>query len=151
MHKVEHGIQVLLSLKKTIKIRFHMKFLSIAACVLLAASSIPIHAQQEDQEEQKCCCSTAETGQCLGIVFKKVDAELNEVYQKALKRWNKADDVKRLRKAQRAWISYRDENCTAEYGTYEGGTMASNMFGFCKIRLTRQRIREIKDIYLSEH
>jgi uncharacterized protein YecT (DUF1311 family) len=119
-----------------------------AICVLFVGGSF---AEQVEPEEDKCCCSTFETGQCLITVHKKVDAELNDVYQQALKKWKEPEHTGNLRKAQRAWVSYRDANCDAEYATYGRGTMGPNMYAMCRIKLTRQRTEEIKRIYLPAH
>ena len=105
----------------------------------------------KNHDEDKCCCSTYDAGQCLIRVNHDVDAELNDTYQKALRRWNQPENAKKLREAERAWINYRDANCDAELATYDHGSMGSNMSAFCQIRLTRERIAEIKAIYLEAH
>jgi len=107
-------------------------------------------AQQIEKEEDRCCCSTYETEQCLFKVEKSVDAELNRLYRKVVKDWG-PKDAAILRKAERFWIEYRDANCEAETATYEGGSIAPSISGSCRIRLTRQRIEEIKSIYFQSH
>jgi len=119
--------------------------------VFLTMVSILSSAQQKGQPEDKCCCTTYDTGQCLVAVKDTVDAELDEAYQKALQRWSQPTHSDKLKESQRLWSSYRDANCEAEQATYDRGTMGPNAWAFCRIRLTRQRIEEIKLIYLPEH
>lgn len=121
--------------------------LSLALCVLSAGSN----AQQEKKPEDRCCCSTFETGQCLIKVESGVDADLNNIYQKAFRQSSESEVRTSLQKAERAWIAYRDANCNSELATYGLGTMGPNMGALCRIRLTRQRIEEITYIYLPEH
>jgi uncharacterized protein YecT (DUF1311 family) len=123
--------------------------LAVLGLFLVAVS--PSIAQQKEQPEGKCCCTTYDTGQCLVSVSGRVDAELDDTYQKALKRWNQPTHSDKLKEAQRLWLSYRDANCEAEQLTYDRGTMGPNAWAFCHIRLTRQRIEEIKLVYLAEH
>jgi len=79
-----------------------------------------------------------------------VDADLNSVYQSALKRWNEDPQRAELRDAQRVWIAYRDATCKAEAGIYRGGTIMPSVSLRCILRLSRQRIADLKDAYLFE-
>jgi uncharacterized protein YecT (DUF1311 family) len=127
-----------------------MKISVLLLGILLCASAV--HPQTKEHEEDKCCCTTYDTGQCLIKVSPKIEAELNASYQNALQRWgNDPASLAALRKAERAWIAYRDANCEAEYATYGSGSMGPNVAAFCRIRLTRDRLDEIKRIYLSQH
>jgi uncharacterized protein YecT (DUF1311 family) len=99
--------------------------------------------RKKEQPENSCCCTTYDTGQCLIKVSDGVDAELNNIYQRALKRWSQPELNTALQKAQTAWTAYRDANCDAELANYGKGTMGPNMWAFCRIRLTRQRIAKL--------
>jgi uncharacterized protein YecT (DUF1311 family) len=85
----------------------------------------------------------------LNKVFAKVEGELNSTYQEVLKR--KGPVVKKLRIAQRSWLAYRAANCDAEAAEYEGGSIAPQIYGLCRIRMTRARIKEIRDGFIQEH
>ena len=87
---------------------------------------------------------------CLVKVEKKVDTDLNTVYQSALSRWNEDPQKTELRDAQLAWIAYRDATCKAEAGIYRGGTIMPSIGVRCVLRLDRQRIADLKDAYLFE-
>jgi len=46
-------------------------------------------------------------------------------------------------------LAYRNAACKAESDLYKGGTIAPQTFGFCVVKLTKRRIADIKDAYLS--
>ncbi|MCX2475807.1 DUF1311 domain-containing protein [Pedobacter sp. MC2016-05] len=75
--------------------------------------------------------------------FKRVDAELNGVYQKILKSYSsKTTFIKKLRNAQRLWIQLRDAELAAKYpnsGTY--GSVAPMCESIYLETLTRDRIK----------
>jgi uncharacterized protein YecT (DUF1311 family) len=104
-------------------------------------------------DETKCCCTTYDTSVCSSAIHKRVDGELNETYQKALKEaaaYFTAQDVQNLKEAERLWISYRDGVCKAEYGLWGGGSGGPNARTICLIRVTRQRTSDLKNAYLSK-
>lgn len=127
-----------------------MKHLLVVGTLLIAASGT-LGGQTKQLPEERCCCTTYDTGQCLIKVRKEVENELDDTYKKALVGRPESDVRTSLEKAQEAWVAYRQANCDAEYATYKGGSMASNMSAICEIRLTRQRIQELNYIYLPEH
>jgi uncharacterized protein YecT (DUF1311 family) len=120
------------------------------APLLLLAVTAPAICQNE---ETKCCCSTLDMSVCLSAIHQRVDADLNDTYQRALKSATAltAQDVQNLREAERLWISYRDAACKAEYGLWGGGSGGPNARSMCLIRVTRQRIVDLKNAYLQEH
>jgi len=105
------------------------------------------HAQDD---ETKCCCTTADTNICLVKVQKAVDSKLNETYQLALKSLHESEQaVSNLRDTERKWLAYREAACNAESDLYKGGSIAPQMYGFCAVKLTKRRIADLKDAYLS--
>jgi uncharacterized protein YecT (DUF1311 family) len=97
-------------------------------------------AQCEDKK------TTVDTIDCLTTEFKKAGVELNRLYQVKIKKLSQADAA-RLRKAQRAWIGYRDAHCEAEAALYEGGSIAPVIQGSCRLKLTQLRTKEIEAAY----
>jgi uncharacterized protein YecT (DUF1311 family) len=83
---------------------------------------------------------------CVKIEVKRADVELNQVYQAKLKKLRQPD-AERLRKAQRAWLVYRDAECDAEMELYAGGSIAPQIRLNCELTVTRLRIREIETAY----
>jgi uncharacterized protein YecT (DUF1311 family) len=90
--------------------------------------------------------STKDMQDCADAQWKKSDDELNRVYAETLKKL-KAPDADRLRKAQRAWITYRDAHCDAEYQLYAGGSIAAVSLTQCRATLTDQRTKLLQDTY----
>ena len=96
---------------------------------------------------------------CSSEEFEHVDAELNRVWRTVsakLQRWDKSPERKRdkltalypgLLSAQRAWLRYREEQCSIE-GLYsaEGGSAYQSFISLCRTRITKQRIDELKRI-----
>ena len=135
-----------------------MKRAAIMALLLFAGMGVA-HAQQDDE---KIDCNNAQNqadmNQCAYMDFDKADKQLNAVYKQALKSQadmdkqnaefdeNQAGAVKALKKAQRAWIDYRDGECAAEGFQARGGSMEPMLISGCKAKLTRQRTGELKGL-----
>ena len=117
-----------------------------AVLLTLFTLAIPSLAQDES-----CDGNTYDTAVCLLRVLKKADAELNAVYQKSLKVANDFTpaDAQNLKNAERKWISYRDSTCKAETGLWGVGTGGPATHSICLIRITEQRIDDLKAAYLS--
>jgi uncharacterized protein YecT (DUF1311 family) len=123
------------------------RLLRTVAVVLVAAATI---ASAQD-DESKCCCTTYDVSVCVNAIRKKVDIELNETYSQSLEQartFYTAQDIQRLRIAERRWIAYRDATCDAEYRLWEGGTGGPSARSYCEIGVTRQRIADLKKAYL---
>jgi uncharacterized protein YecT (DUF1311 family) len=130
-----------LSLKSRIKVGAYREVPAILILSVFAHGFCGFaHAQCENKN------STADMVQCLSVEIPKADTELNRVYQAKLKRLQPAD-VAKLRKAQRAWIVYRDAHCDAESSLYEGGSIQPAILGNCKLTLTQQRTKELQAAY----
>jgi uncharacterized protein YecT (DUF1311 family) len=90
---------------------------------------------------------------CLSRNLDKLDKELNITYQAALAAMPKtsSDDVRKeqqqLRKSQRAWLKYKDENC-ALVGGIEGGNNAwvTKFAATCEVNAVSERIKFLKTI-----
>lgn len=93
--------------------------------------------------------TNAELTSCLFEAYKKADAQLNTVYQKALKSAAEyaQKHVANLRDAQRKWVAYRDAACEAEYSLFEGGSGGPAEKASCLLRVTRQRTEDLKNAY----
>ena len=90
--------------------------------------------------------TTAATTNCIAHEYEKADAELNRIYKLAFKGLDpkEADNIK---KAQRAWVIYRDAQCDAEYAKWDGGSGGPAAHLGCLARLTRLRTRELHKTY----
>ena len=95
---------------------------------------------------------------CADQDFQKADDQLNIVYKKAMASQVALDKqsaeinpdyvgaVKALKKAQRAWISYRDGHCEGVSYEAAGGTMQPMLEAGCKAALTINRIKELREL-----
>lgn len=91
--------------------------------------------------------------QCIAIRVKALDAELNRIYQAALSAMPETSphdhrkEREQLRKSQRAWLKYKEENC-ALVGAIEGGSNLSvtHHAGLCEERALSERISFLKSI-----
>lgn len=104
---------------------------------LAVLSAVPTFAQtQSDMQDESCA------------KFKKADAELNKTYKKILTEY-KEDKVfiEKLKKAQKAWLVYRDAHVESVYPE-EDKSYYGSVYGTCncevKQELTEQRTKMIK-------
>lgn len=98
------------------------------------------------QDIENCDGSTYEMSVCLSAILKRVEANLEDVYQRALKATD-SKDLKNLKVAQARWIAYRDADCKAEYELFGRGSGGPNAFAACKISLTERRIADLVATY----
>jgi len=83
---------------------------------------------------------------CLASAYGDADRDLNALYTSVKGKLNPAA-IAKLQEAQRAWIRYRDANCEAEAGLYEGGSIQPAVRSGCLGRVTRARVAELHTIY----
>lgn len=108
-------------------------------------------------------CENAQTQMDMNICadkdYQQADKALNVAYKKAVAAAREMDDnvkdmgeayvgaVDALKRAQRAWIGYRDGQC--EFAGFEarGGSMEPMLVSGCLADLTRKRTDELKAVY----
>jgi uncharacterized protein YecT (DUF1311 family) len=78
-----------------------------------------------------------------GMKYKQADAEMTRIYKMARDTCDSAGK-ERLKKAQLAWIKYRDLCCEAEAMIYEGGSMSGLAYSNCMIDVTKERTNRLK-------
>ena len=74
------------------------------------------------------------------------DRDLNLVYNK-IRRVLSPTEQGELPGAERLWIQFRDANCAAERGLYNGGSVAPTVYAACLAADTRQRTAELNVMY----
>lgn len=119
-------------------------FAGLAALLAVAAASAgPARAQADG-------CDNAQAGQadlneCYGKAFKASDAELNTLYKEIEARLKDDPDRARLLvAAQRAWIAFRDAECSFQDSAVAGGSAAPMIHAMCLDSRTRARIEDFK-------
>lgn len=80
--------------------------------------------------------------ECARTDFDLADGDLNRAYQEKLAQEDK-DGKSLLRKAQRAWIVFRDAECARQADFARGGTMAPLLGMTCLTSLTVRRVNEL--------
>ncbi|TAG62574.1 MAG: DUF1311 domain-containing protein [Oscillatoriales cyanobacterium] len=80
--------------------------------------------------------------------FQAADKKLNQVYQQLQPKLN-SKQKQRLIVAQRSWLKFRDESCDYEAGYFEGGSVAPSIYGYCRARVTKERIKDLEG-YLEQ-
>ena len=79
----------------------------------------------------------------------KADARLNEDYRALMGTLSEDEEgTARLKRAQRAWIAFRDAECTFNAQWTEGGTIHSRIVAGCMADLTEQRADQL-EAYLN--
>ena len=122
----------------------------IAAMALMAAQDAGDQPNCDDPQYQ------AEMNLCAVRDFEAQDTELNRVWAEQIAAAREADreinrefdqrptEEEMLRRAQRAWITFRDAHCTVEgYREARGGSMEPMVYEGCRARLTEERIAQL--------
>jgi uncharacterized protein YecT (DUF1311 family) len=122
---------------------------------------------KNEVDASKTACDDAandqEAEQCAKIEFEKTDTEMNDSYQKFLANLRKFEekagpqdkiladkyrkDRQNLEAAQKAWLAFREANCTAEKGVYGENQNAAFAAFSCQERMTADRLEDLKTIY----
>ncbi len=89
--------------------------------------------------------STHQFRKCNSDELDYQDRLLNKYYKQAMQKLAESEKSK-LRKAQRAWIKYRDANCDVESAPMRGGTGERVLYGGCLVDMTTKRASELRGI-----
>ena len=116
-------------------------FLAVSFVLLSAA------AMADDAD-----CSKAMTQMdmdfCAGKNFQASDKKLNDTYRDVMTALGDKNYQAKLKAAQRAWIAYRDTECTFEVAENEGGSIYPMVYSLCETKLTDARTKELQS-YLA--
>lgn len=119
------------------------------------AVAAPAHAEDSAAAACEALSPPAQSG-CLEKLVNAADIKLNQVYQGALAAIEKSDSEKiaawkaELKKAEQAWIAFRDADCGALVGYEWGhGTGMGAATQSCLLEKTEQRTRELAARYID--
>ena len=125
-------------------------FLVLALNLTLA---LPAAAQQVDDTECDDPQTQAEMNACAYLGLQAADADLNREWQSMRTRMKQEaedfgyeDRFSTVLDGQRGWLAYRDGQCTAEGYEARGGSLEAMLVTYCKTRLTRARVRELREL-----
>lgn len=122
--------------------------------VLIAACWIATPARADDAINCKDPPDQSSMTRCAGIDYEKADKELNKLWPEVKARAEENDKgasaedggyAKALLASQKAWIAFRDAECTWQGFVSHGGTMEPMLVNGCLATLTRERIQQLKD------
>jgi uncharacterized protein YecT (DUF1311 family) len=115
-----------------------MRLLSPTLFILLALSSAALADDCADQSQNG-------LNQCADAGYKKADEALNSVYREVTRRLK--DDpptIKLLVTAQKAWIAFRDAECTFSSAANAGGSIYPMVYAGCLQHLTEARTKRLR-------
>ncbi|MFJ2323694.1 lysozyme inhibitor LprI family protein [Pseudomonas sp. NPDC087817] len=93
----------------------------------------------------------ATMNQCAGQDYKAADNELNAVYKQIKERLkDNAEATKLLVDAQRAWIGFRDAECTFSSSGVTGGSVYPLVYSSCLTGVTKVRVEALKQYLKCE-
>jgi uncharacterized protein YecT (DUF1311 family) len=81
---------------------------------------------------------------CADQAARRADASLNDVYKRLMAKIEPADQA-RLQEAERAWLAFRDKECTflTGGGPNQQGTIWPMMYSKCIAAITQERVRDL--------
>jgi uncharacterized protein YecT (DUF1311 family) len=118
----------------------------LMAAVLLMSVSHAFGLRVIWASEKACedAMSTAEMRECVNRRYAEVDGELNQVYRQLLSQLgSKRQEL--LRKAQRAWIEFRDKNAAFVASEFLDGTLYPLLEVSERTAMTERRVEDLRD------
>lgn len=103
-----------------------------------------VHAVHADECMDK-ATAQADMDRCAAEALKASDAELNKVYREIEHRLSDDAATRRLLvAAERAWLTFRDAECSFASSTAAGGSIYPMIQNQCLDGLTRARVDELR-------
>ena len=122
--------------------------LLLTAGFSLSSKASNTSSQLAQQPNCKSPQTTLDMNMCSSQEFQAADKKLNQVYQQLQPKLN-SKQKQRLIVAQRSWLKFRDETCDYESGHFEGGSVAPSIYGYCRARVTKERVKDL-ECYLEQ-
>ncbi|HUS12991.1 MAG TPA: lysozyme inhibitor LprI family protein [Pyrinomonadaceae bacterium] len=113
---------------------------SLLVCLLANPSSV-----QKESKSDPCSnvSSQSEMTICWRKEYKAADTRLNLVYRQLVSMLGEEEKLE-LKKAQTAWLKYRDANCEFAANQYKGGSMRPMIYAICLAEMSDNRTSELK-------
>jgi len=119
-------------------------FLVWSAILAISQSAISADGDFIFAEKQKASCSAggqSKMNQCMAIEYRKVDLRLNSLYKELT---SVLVDARGIRASQRAWLKYRDAECSDAVMQLGQGSLQPFAYHSCMIEFTEERIRHLR-------
>lgn len=117
-------------------------FFAVTALIALTPVAVAV--------AQDCANATSQMAMnvCADQAYRKTDAELNAAYRQINDRLkDDKDAMKLLVNAQKAWLAFRDAECTFSTSASAQGSVYPMLVAQCRDGMTRKRVEELK-VYL---
>ena len=114
---------------------------ALISAALVALMLPAAHADEcmENAEDQ------AAMAQCAAQAYQASDAQLNELFHEIRQRVGDDVDTRHLlRDAERAWIAFRDAECSFVSSAVGGGSAYSMVYDLCLDDLTQKRVEDLR-------
>jgi uncharacterized protein YecT (DUF1311 family) len=116
----------------------YSRFLLVLAPVMFTSMAVAVDCDNANDQ--------ATMNQCAAQQHAAADKELNALYQQISTRLKGQPDRKKLLVGtQRAWIAFRDAECTFSASGVEGGSMFPLVYSNCTTDLTKARVQTFKN------
>ena len=124
-----------------------MRTIWMTVALIATISSAACGREQASYQTQDCnrANTQLDLNQCAQANFESADRELNRVYQVALDQAGDEGSRRQLRESERAWLTFRDQECARQVGPRDqGGSIWPMNLASCLEEKTAQRIRELR-------
>lgn len=124
-----------------------------------AVAAVTTTTEEKADEKAECEGSTSEESECIAVHLGLAEAELKVLFESLQKRLtddSKSRDTltritaievgKRLERAQKSWVQFRQNDCSLESAEMLGGNREDLSFNSCLLERTRERIRVLKEL-----
>lgn len=120
-------------------------FRSLMIAIPLVLFAAPALAGDADDIDCNKAMTQIDMDMCANRDYQAADKKLNDVYRKLMAALDDKGYQAKLKTAERAWIQYRDTECTFEVAQNEGGTIYPMAYSGCVTKLTDARTKELQD------
>ncbi|WP_168203130.1 lysozyme inhibitor LprI family protein [Marinobacter fonticola] len=94
--------------------------------------------------------TTVDINRCTGQTVERAEATLDKYLQASLRRNAENSELTdRINASQTTWQAYREAHCGAIYEALKDGTLRGTAAGQCQLRMTRERIYELWQSWLT--
>ncbi|EJM23975.1 hypothetical protein PMI22_00989 [Pseudomonas sp. GM21] len=116
----------------------YSRFFLVLAPVMFTSMAVAVDCDNANDQ--------ATMNQCAAQQHAAADTELNALYQQISTRLKGQPDRKKLLvETQRAWIAFRDAECTFSASGVEGGSLFPLVYSNCTTDLTKARVQTFKN------
>ncbi len=113
----------------------------------LALAAVPAAAAADCPD----ATTQMELNQCAGAAAAAADAQLNAAYKEIRARLKgDAETTNLLVAAQRAWVAYRDAECSFEASGSTGGSIYPMVYALCVETVTNARVADFRQYLACE-